>query len=44
MIAFLRHFKEIIEGNKQNPKVQAKVIEGIDLDADGIVDEVEVLE
>ncbi len=44
IIAFLRHFKEIIKGNKHNPKVFAKVVEGIDLDADGVVDEVEILE
>lgn len=44
MIAFLKHFKEIFEGNKYDKKVLAKVVEGIDLDSDGIVDEVEVLE
>ncbi len=44
MIAFIKHFKEIAKGNKFNDKVFAKVIEGIDLDSDGIVDEIEVLE
>jgi DNA-binding transcriptional ArsR family regulator len=43
-IAFLKHFNEIIRGNKFNDKVMAKVVEGIDLDSDGIVDEVEILE
>jgi len=44
MIAFLKHFKEIVGGNRFNPKVFAKVVEGVDLDSDGIVDEVEILE
>ncbi len=44
IIAFLKHFKEIIKGNNNNPKVFAKIVEGIDKDADGVVDEVEFLE
>jgi len=44
MIAFIKHFNEIIKGNKFNNKIMAKVVEGVDLDSDGIVDEVEVLE
>lgn len=44
MIAFMKYFSEITNGNKQNPKIYAKVVEGIDLNADGIVDEVEFLE
>ena len=44
MIAFIKHFNEIIKGNKFNDKIMAKVVEGVDLDSDGIVDEVEVLE
>lgn len=44
MIAFLKHFKEVGSGNKFNPKVLAKVVEGVDLDSDGIVDEVEMKE
>ncbi|MBS3128128.1 S-layer protein [Candidatus Woesearchaeota archaeon] len=44
MIAFIKHFPEIIKGNKSNPKLIAKVVEGIDLNADGIVDDVEFLE
>tara|TARA_Y100000310_G_C20700703_1_gene829598 strand:- start:1187 stop:2098 length:912 start_codon:yes stop_codon:yes gene_type:complete len=44
IIAFLKHFKEIIKGNKHQPKTFAKVIEGLDMNADGIVDEVEFLE
>ncbi|MBS3128849.1 hypothetical protein J4410_06930, partial [Candidatus Woesearchaeota archaeon] len=44
MIAFMKHFAEIIKGNKHNPKIMAKIVEGIDLNADGIVDDVEFLE
>ena len=44
MIAFLKYFKEIIAGNKHNNKIMAKVVEGIDKDSDGQVDDIEVLE
>jgi DNA-binding transcriptional ArsR family regulator len=44
MIAFMKHFKQISAGNKHNPKIEAKVVEGVDLDSDGIVDAVEVKE
>ena len=44
IISFLRYFDEVCKGNKYNNKVYAKVIEGIDLDSDGIVDDVSILE
>lgn len=44
IIAFLKHFKEIKKGNSYNKKILAKVVEGIDLDYDGIVDEIVILE
>ena len=44
IIAFLHHFKELTSGNNFNQKIDAKVVEGIDLDSDGIVDEVEIKE
>lgn len=44
MIAFLKYFKELIKGNKYDNKIFAKVVEGVDLDSDGIVDDVEILE
>jgi len=44
MIAFLRYFGEIIKGNKNNPKVFARIVEGLDRDADGIVDDVKFVE
>jgi len=44
IIALLKHFNKIIKGNKYNRKINANVVEGIDIDSDGIVDEVEILE
>ena len=44
IIAFLKHFKEIKQGNVRNKNILAKVVEGVDLDSDGIVDEIEILE
>ena len=43
-LAFLKHFEEICNGNKHASRIYAKVIEGYDLDSDGIVDAVEILE
>jgi DNA-binding PadR family transcriptional regulator len=40
MLAFLRHFDELISGNAKKRGVMARVIEGRDLDSDGVVDEV----
>lgn len=44
MIALLKYFNEIIKGNKFDKSVNAKIVEGIDMDSDGIVDDVEILE
>jgi len=44
IIAFLKHFNEIVTGNKFNNNINARVVEGLDIDSDGIVDEVEFLE
>ncbi len=44
IIAFLKHFNEVAEGNKFNEKTDAKIVEGIDMDSDGVVDEIEFLE
>lgn len=43
-IAFLKYFNEIFAGNKFNDKILAKVVEGVDLDSDGIIDDIEILE
>ena len=44
MIAFIKHFKKIMVGNKFNDKINAKVVEGVDLDSDGQVDDAEIIE
>ena len=44
IIAFLKDFKKITNGNIHNPSIKAKVVEGIDLDSDGIIDDVEFRE
>ena len=44
IIAFLKGFKKITAGNIHSPSVKAKVVEGIDLDSDGIIDDIEFRE
>ncbi|MBI2523421.1 S-layer protein [Candidatus Woesearchaeota archaeon] len=44
IIAFLKHFKKITNGNAHNKNIMANVVEGVDLDSDGIVDDVEFRE
>ncbi|HIG98819.1 TPA: helix-turn-helix domain-containing protein [Candidatus Woesearchaeota archaeon] len=44
IIAFLRHFDELTKGNMHDRTVKARVVEGIDLDSDGIIDESEFRE
>ena len=44
IIAFLKGFKKITQGNIHNPNILAKVVEGIDLDSDGIIDDIEFRE
>ena len=44
IISFIKHFDQICQGNRNNNRIYAKVVEGIDLDSDGIVDEVDILE
>ncbi len=43
-IAFLKNFKEISMGNVHNRSIKARVVEGIDLDSDGIIDDIEFRE
>ena len=43
-IALIKKLSEVSAGNKADSAVFAKVIEGIDRDSDGIVDEAEILE
>jgi hypothetical protein len=44
VLAFLKHLKELGEGNKVDPKILAKVVEGVDNDGDGVVDDARILE
>ncbi len=44
IIACLKGFKKITAGNVHNPSIKAKVVEGVDMDSDGIVDDVEFRE
>ena len=44
IIAFLKNFKDITEGNIHNRNIKAKVVEGIDLDSDGFIDDIEIRE
>ncbi|MEM2121430.1 MAG: S-layer protein [Candidatus Woesearchaeota archaeon] len=44
IVAILKHFDKVTAGNIYNPKITAKIVEGIDYDSDGIVDDAEFLE
>lgn len=44
MIAFLKYFNDIVKGNSNNKRIMARIVEGVDLDSDGQVDDVEFLE
>lgn len=44
ILAFLQKFDEICKGNSYDPKVFARIVEGIDKDNDGVIDSVEFLE
>ncbi|MBI3027460.1 S-layer protein [Candidatus Woesearchaeota archaeon] len=44
IIAFLKDFNKITDGNVHNPSIKAKVVEGVDLDSDGIIDDIEFRE
>ncbi|MBI2136524.1 S-layer protein [Candidatus Woesearchaeota archaeon] len=44
IIALSKHLKEVAAGNIRDNKILAKVVEGLDKDADGIIDDVEIKE
>jgi len=44
IISFLRKFNDIENGNMDDTEIKSKVVEGIDLDSDGIIDDVEIVE
>ncbi len=43
-LAFTRYFNELAKGNSIDPKISARVVEGLDRNADGIVDDVKFVE
>jgi len=43
-LGFTKKFGEFLKGNKKKPKIKARVVEGVDADSDGIIDDVEFLE
>ncbi len=44
ILSFIKKFKELEQGNKFNKNIYSKIVEGEDLDSDGFVDSVEILE
>ncbi len=44
ILTFLQQFKEIEKGNRFDKHTFCKVVEGMDLDSDGVVDGIEILE
>lgn len=44
VVAFVKHLEKITKGNSANPEVLARVVSGLDLNSDGIIDDVEFLE
>lgn len=44
IIALIRHSDKVLKGNFFNEKIQSKIVEGIDFDGDGVIDDAEVKE
>jgi len=44
ILSFLKHFDKLCIPNKHNNKIYAHVVLGTDLDSDGVVDDLEILE
>jgi DNA-binding PadR family transcriptional regulator len=44
VLAIMQHFDKVCAGNSYNPKIQARVIDGVDMDNDGEIDTIEFLE
>jgi len=44
VLAFIKHLKKVMRGNSVKHDTIANVVKGIDIDSDGIIDEVEFLE
>jgi len=44
VLAWIKYLDRIMKGNKFNPRVIARVVKGYDMNGDGIIDDVEILE
>jgi len=44
IVGFIRYTNKLLEGNIHDPKVKCRVVKGLDMDSDGIIDDVEFLE
>ncbi len=44
VLAWIKYMDKIMKGNKFNPKIVAKVVKGYDMNGDGVIDDVEILE
>lgn len=44
VIAWVKHTERIMKGNRFSPKIIARVVRGYDMNGDGVIDEVEILE
>jgi len=44
VVGFIKHLTKVIQGNLWNKDIIAKVVGGIDLNSDGVIDDVEFLE
>jgi len=44
VLGFVKYTKKIMEGNSFNNEVIARIVRGVDLDSDGLIDDVEFLE
>lgn len=44
MLSLLKHLKDICKGNKYNNKIFGHVVEGIDINSDGVIEDVMILE
>jgi hypothetical protein len=44
VLAWIKHLDKIMLGNKNNPRIIAKVVRGFDMNGDGIIDDAEIQE
>lgn len=44
VLCLIKYFHEVMEGNKFNKNIIARVVKGYDVDSDGVIDETEILE